>query len=333
MRRAAIILLILVLSFLLPASVLATDKIEIIHQPQNMIFPEHASANWSVEATGDGLAYEWFIVYKGIAYNTAESFDENHPWQVGVVGDGYGRNDIGNAFFINGIGSALDGAEIYCVISNKTGSVTSQRAHISVGGQSLPPRLKVPAAVTIKKDKILKLLCDAEAFEGDDIKSYTWYETDTGALKDIVAIGAQDGQPEEYPILVCDTTMLGTRYYVCCVETNLGGKAYSSVIPVTVIEGSELPDNSPTASDTEGAPAYSQMPSTDGTADLGGNTGKPEEHNTVDASEGSEKSPQDNNDKAGVSPLVIALIAVGGAALGSGGVIVAAKVAKDKHPR
>ena len=50
MRRAAIILLILVLSFLLPASVLATDKIEIIHQPQNMIFPEHASANWSVEA-------------------------------------------------------------------------------------------------------------------------------------------------------------------------------------------------------------------------------------------------------------------------------------------
>lgn len=252
MRKAAIILLILVLSFLLPASVLATDKIEIIHQPQNMIFPEHASANWSVEATGDGLAYEWFIVYKGTAYNTAESFDENHPWQVGVVGDGYGRNDIGNAFFINGIGSALDGAEIYCVISNKTGSVTSQRAHISVGGQSLPPRLKVPAAVTIKKDKILKLLCDAEAFEGDDIKSYTWYETDTGALKDIVAIGAQDGQPEEYPILVCDTTMLGTRYYVCCVETNLGGKAYSSVIPVTVIEGSELPDNSPTASDTEG---------------------------------------------------------------------------------
>ena len=59
----------------------------------------------------------------------------------------------------------------------------------------------------------------------------------------------------------------------------------------------------------------------------------PQEHNTVDASEDSEKSPQGNNDKAGVSPLVIALIAVGGAALGSGGVIVAAKVAKDKHPR
>lgn len=88
----------------------------------------------------------------------------------------------------------------------------------------------------VYKGKILKLYCDAKASDGDEVKSYLWYETTTGKLKDIVAIGANEGYSEEDPILVCDTGKAGTRYYVCYVETKLGGKAYSSVIPVTVVE-------------------------------------------------------------------------------------------------
>lgn len=99
----------------------------ITRQPQNGTFPENSVASWSVEAAGDNLSYHWFIVYKGVTYDTNKSFAEGHPWQDGVLGSGYGSNDKGNTFFISGIGSALDGAEIYCIVSNKTGSVTSAR--------------------------------------------------------------------------------------------------------------------------------------------------------------------------------------------------------------
>lgn len=237
-------ILILAIFALTPS--LAAGNIVITRQPQNGTFPENSVASWSVEAAGDNLSYHWFIVYKGVTYDTNKSFAEGHPWQEGVVGSGYGSNDKGNTFFINGIGSALDGAEIYCIVSNKTGSVTSTRAYISVGGSKSPPELKVSASVRVEKGKVLKLYCDAKASDGDEVKSYLWYETTTGKLKDIVAIGANEGYPEEDPILVCDTGKAGTRYYVCYVETKLGGKAYSSVIPVTVVEKA-APTQKPTA--------------------------------------------------------------------------------------
>lgn len=235
-KATAVLIFILILATFALTPSLAAGNIVITRQPQNGTFPENSVASWSVEAAGDNLSYHWFIVYKGVTYDTNKSFAEGHPWQDGVVGSGYGSNDKGNTFFINGIGSALDGAEIYCIVSNKTGSVTSARAYISVGGSKFPPELKVSASVRVEKGKVLKLYCDAKASDGDEVKSYLWYETTTGKLKDIVAIGANEGYPEEDPILVCDTGKAGTRYYVCYVETKLGGKAYSSVIPVTVVE-------------------------------------------------------------------------------------------------
>lgn len=109
--------------------------------------------------------------------------------------------------------------------------MTSQSAYISVGGEKSPPQLTVPALVTAEKDEVLKLHCDAQAANGDKISSYTWYETASGDLKDIVAIGVKEGQPEENPIFVCDTTQTGTRHYACYVETDFDGRACSSVIP------------------------------------------------------------------------------------------------------
>lgn len=291
--------------------VFAAGGIEITQQPQNMIFPENASAYWTVEATGDNLFYDWFIVYKGVAYNTITSFDDNHPWLEGIVGDGYGRNDVGNVFFINGIGSALDGAEIYCVVSNETGSVTSKSAYISVGGKKSPPQLTVPASVMIEKDKVLKLRCDVKAADGDTVKSYTWYETASGELKDIVAIGAKEGYTEENSILVCDTTQPGTRYYVCYVETELGGRAYSSVIPVTVTEKTISPDASsdttPTAPpDSSDAPKTGD--STSGVSD------------TINTSDKPVDSSGESTDQATLSMPTIALIVAGTAAVIVGGI-------------
>ena len=94
----------------------------------------------------------------------------------------------------------------------------------------------MPASVTVEQETVVKLFCEAEASGDDSVSSYAWFETPTGQLKDIVAIGSYGGQPEENPVLVCDTSTPGTRYYVCYVMTKLGGVAYSSVIPVTVTE-------------------------------------------------------------------------------------------------
>lgn len=328
MKRTSVALCTLILSFLLIIPVSAQNNIEITRQPQNLVFPEHGSAYWNVEAMGNNLVYEWFIFYKGVAYNTTKSFVENHPWQEGIVGDGYGCNGIGNEFFINGIGSALDGAEIYCVISNEACRVTSQRAYISINGKKSPPQLTVSASVTVEQNKPLNLHCDAEAFNGDTIKSYAWYETTTGELRDIVAIGAKEGHPEENPVLVCNTAKPGTRYYVCYVETSLGGRAYSSVIPVTVTPKKAPPSESSTPSGTGGSSAP-QTSSPESAGPNGNGVSQPAANDPGDSEDRSENLP----DKTRFSPLKVALAAAGGmAAVGGGitGIIIARKKRSNK---
>ena len=236
MKKFTALLMITLLAAAMIVPVSAAEKPVITLQPQNYVYPEFASALWSVRATGENLSYDWYIVYNGTAYRTADAFAENHPWLNGVTGSGYGSNEAGDTFFIEGIGSALDGALIYCVVSNEAGSVTSASAYISVSGKKSPPWLNVPASVTVEQETVLKLFCEAEAAEGDSVSSYAWFETPTGQLKDIVAMGSYGDQPEEDPVLVCDTSTPGTRYYVCYVMTKLGGCAYTSVIPVTVTE-------------------------------------------------------------------------------------------------
>lgn len=285
MKKFTALLMITLLAAAMLVPVSAAEKPVITLQPQNSVYPEFASALWSVGAKGENLSYDWYIVYNGTAYRTADAFAENHPWLNGVTGSGYGSNEAGDSFFVEGIGSALDGAQIYCVVSNEAGSVTSESAYISVNGKKFPPQLKVPASVTVEQETVVKLLCEAEAVEGDSVSSYAWFETPTGQLKDIVAIGSSGGQPEEDPVLVCDTSTPGTRYYVCYVMTKLGGMAYSSVIPVTVTEktvatqppsgGSEVTDPQVTSvpDGTSGPAATLPAGSETSPAGSGGHTG------------------------------------------------------------
>ena len=265
MKKFTALLMITLLAAAMLVPVSATDKPVITLQPQNSVYPEFASALWSVEATGENLSYNWYIVYNGTAYRTADSFAENHPWLNGVTGSGYGSNETGDTFFVDGIGSALDGALIYCVVSNEAGSATSESAYISVSGKKFPPQLNVPASVTVEQYTVVKLFCEAETTGDDSVSSYAWFETPTGQLKDIVAIGSYGDQPEEDPVLVCDTSTPGTRYYVCHVMTKLGGVAYSSVIPVTVTEKTVVPPPPPESSDltdsqAASAPDYTSEP-------------------------------------------------------------------------
>lgn len=285
MKKFTALLMITLLAAAMLVPVSAAEKPVITLQPQNSVYPEFASALWSVGAKGENLSYDWYIVYNGTAYRTADAFAENHPWLNGVTGSGYGSNEAGDSFFVEGIGSALDGAQIYCVVSNEAGSVTSESAYISVNGKKFPPQLKVPASVTVEQETVVKLLCEAEADEGDSVSSYAWFETPMGQLKDIVAMGSSGGQPEEDPVLVCDTSTPGTRYYVCYVMTKLGGMAYSSVIPVTVTEktvatqppsgGSEVTDPQVTSvpDGTSGPAATLPAGSETSPAGSGGHTG------------------------------------------------------------
>lgn len=337
------ILLALLLSLLAVVTVipqaLAAETITITKQPQNRSFPENASASWSVEAAGDGLVYDWFIVYGGTAYNTKRSFAEGHPWQDGVSGDGYGCNDKGNVFFINGIGAALNGAQIYCVVSDGTYSVTSSAAYITVGAPASPPEIVVPAYAETEKGGSLELLCQAAAPEGDSIASYLWYETTTGKLEDIVAIGAKEGREENRSVLVCDTSKTGTRYYVCAVNTGKGGMGYSSVIAVTVKEAPATTAAPATtqAPETTKIPETTKVPETTKAPETGGTPATtaaapatsviPESTPTVTAD-----APESTNERAddgGIKPLTIALAAIGAAAV-IGGTVTSILAAKRK---
>ena len=327
MKKFTALLMITLLAAAMLVPVSAAEKPVITLQPQNYVYPEFASALWSVGATGENLSYDWYIVYNGTAYRTADAFAENHPWLNGVTGAGYGSNEAGDTFFIEGLGSALDGALIYCVVSNEAGSVTSESAYISVNGKKSPPRLNVPALVTVEQETVVKLLCDAEAAEGDSVSSYAWFETPTGQLKDIVAMGFSGGQPEEDPVLVCDTSTPGTRYYVCCVMTKLGGMAYSSVIPVTVTEKTVVTSPPPESSDLTDSQATSVPDRTSGPAAT-----LPSDGETSPAGSsghtGTDSVPGEKGGSRGT--VIIVLAAVCGVILGSCIALAAAAFRKKK---
>ena len=318
---AFLMITLLAAAMLVPVS--AAEKPVITLQPQNCVYPEFASALWSVGATGENLSYDWYIVYNGTAYRTADALAENHPWLNGVTGSGYGSNEAGDTFFVEGIGSALDGALIYCVVSNEAGSVTSESAYISVNGKKSPPQLKVPASVTVEQETVVKLFCEAEASGDDSVSSYAWFETPTGQLKDIVAIGSYGGQPEENPVLVCDTSTPGTRYYVCYVMTKLGGVAYSSVIPVTVTEKTVVTRPTTSGGSDVTDPQTTSVP--DGTSGPAGSETSPAGSG---GHTGTDRVPGEKGGSRGT--VIIVLAAVCGVLLGSCIALAAAAFRKKK---
>ena len=73
-KATAVLIFILILATFALTPSLAAWNIVITRQPQNGTFPEYSVASWSVEAAGDNLSYHWFIVYKGVTYDTNKSF-------------------------------------------------------------------------------------------------------------------------------------------------------------------------------------------------------------------------------------------------------------------
>lgn len=214
----------------------APEGPQITMQPQNYVYDVENVAIYTVKASGSNLTATWYMQWQGEEYTISDIGGAMQPWEP-YAGENYGakKNDDNTfSFVFEGIGEELNGAYIWCVIEDGHYDVTSQKALISVSGDYAPPViLQMPAAVTAAQGEAAEIRCVAQTPYEDTQLTYLWYETATGNLQDIIAINRGT---EDSDFLICDTSTVGTRYYVCMVQTTEGGTAYSSVVPVTVTE-------------------------------------------------------------------------------------------------
>ena len=237
MKKLTAILLITALICLLAIPAAATTELSIVRQPQNPVCLEFDYIEYKIKAYGYNLYCTWYMEYQGNTYDISDTSVGIQPWEP-YAGEAYGDLDpeVDGAFttftyIFYGIGSELDGAKIYAVITNGHKEVTSQKAHIRVAEEvGTPPVIMVTSGMEVYQDEPLDLYCEAFDPMGGTL-SYLWYETATGELEDIIAVNRG---AENKDTLHVDTSTPGTYYYVCGVDTSNGGSAYSSVIPVTV---------------------------------------------------------------------------------------------------
>ena len=233
MKKILILALIAVMMTVLMLPAAADSAVRIDMQPQNPTYPEYATATYYVSAVGSNLHCTWYLEYEGKTYNLSDNTNGIEPWEA-YAGESYGGYRDGNTFtwFFGGIEEGLDGAQIWCVIEDGHYDVTSERAMVTVQGDAMPPQiLSMPAEVTVYRGDRPEVRCLANSTDGSQLE-YTWYETSTGRLQDIRAIIPEENGDTFYP----STEMPGVRYYVCGIETSKGGRAYSSVLPVTVLD-------------------------------------------------------------------------------------------------
>ena len=234
MKKLSALLLCLMLLGLLSAPALAAPEAPVITmQPQSHYYPEYSVALYTVKATGTNLQATWYIRYQGKTY-TVSSGGGMQPWEA-YAGESYGPKKLDGStfqFLFEGIEAELDGAEIWCQLEDGHHQVTSQPAYISVGSYGSPPEiLDIPAQITVQQGQDAEIRCLAKSTDGSQL-NFLWYETGTGKLPDIQAMtgGAETGD-----YIFCDTRTAGTRYYVCGITTDRGGRAYSSVVAVNVL--------------------------------------------------------------------------------------------------
>ena len=238
MKKAISLLLIVLLCGMLAVPALAAPEGPVITmQPQSPNYPEYSVAIYTVKATGTNLTATWYIEWEGKTYNASQIGGSMQPWEA-YAGESYGAKKLDNntfCFVFEGIEDELSGAEIWCEIEDGHYNVVSQVGHITVGNYGSPPEiLSIPASITVKRGEEAEIRCVAKSSDGSQL-NFLWYETGTGKFEDMQAIdrGAETGD-----YMFCNTSTIGTRYYVCGITTSGGGMAYSSAVEVNVVEKS-----------------------------------------------------------------------------------------------
>ena len=236
------------LLLMLAAPVSADHGPMIRQQPASPNYTEYAVAIYEVKAGAPGYSATWYIEYEGTVYNASNLSAGMQPWEA-YAGESYGPHQPDEYTFqyqFCGIEQALNGAKIWCVVTDGHVVATSESAFISVGSSTAPPQIvDFPAKLIARQNEPAELRCVAIAPEGTQLQ-YIWYESSTGKLQDIRAI---ESESEFSDCFLCPTDTLGSRYYFCGVFTSDGGVAYTGMAEVVVIE-SPLPTTPPTTAAT-----------------------------------------------------------------------------------
>ena len=236
MKKTICMLMVVLLSFLLTMPAMAASEGPVITlQPQSPNYPHYSVAIYTVKAEGTNLQATWYMEWLGKTYTISDIGGAMQDWEA-YAGESYGARKLDDNTFIyvfEGIERDLDGAYIWCVIEDGHYDVSSQKSRISVGNEKMPPEIvSIPTALTVEQGDTAEIRCVAKSPDDSEL-SFLWYETDTGKLEDIRAVN-RGTETSDY--LLCDTAEIGTRHYICMVETANGGMTYSSVVSVTVAE-------------------------------------------------------------------------------------------------
>lgn len=241
MRKFCSVFLCILLIMAFSCPVFATSgDLAITQEIQSPNYPEYSVAMYMVKASGSNLSATWYMDWQGTTYTISDVGGAFQDWEA-YAGESYGARKLDDntfTFTFEGIEADLDGAYIWCVIEDGHNDVTSQAVRMNVGSEIMPPViLEIPAQLTVEQGEEAEIRCIAQG-PMDTQLSFLWYETDTGRLEDIRAVNRGT---ETSDFLLCDTSSVGTRYYVCMVETSEGGQVYSSVVTVTVTEKATEP--------------------------------------------------------------------------------------------
>lgn len=235
MKKVISLLLILLLWGSMTISVTAAPEEPVITmQPQSPCYNETGTAMYTVKATGTNLTATWYIEYEGETYTVSANGETREPWEDYVtVGYAVSHPDASTfTFVIEGIEKGLDGAEVWCEIEDGHYSVPSQVGHIMVGNYGTPPEiLEIPVSISVKQGEEAEIRCVARSGDGSQLE-FLWYETGTGKFEDMRAVN-RGTETSDY--MFCDTSTVGTSYYVCGITTSGGGMAYSSMVEVNVL--------------------------------------------------------------------------------------------------
>ncbi len=277
MRKTVCLLLAVLMSCLLAMPAMAAPEGPVITlQPQSPNYPHYSVAIYTVKAEGTNLQATWYMEWMGKTYTISDIGGAMEEWEA-FAGESYGARKVDDNTFIfvfEGIERDLDGGYIWCVIEDGHYAVTSQKSRICVGSEKMPPEIvSIPTELTVEQSAEAEIRCVAKSIDDSEL-SFLWYETDTGRLEDIRAVN-RGTETADY--LLCDTSEVGTRNYICMVESANGGMTYSSVVSVTVTEKQPeptrpqdpteptttptVPSEQPTVS-TEGSTSETQAPTT-----------------------------------------------------------------------
>ena len=237
----ALLVTSLCFAFLMPCMA-ASEKPVIEMEIQSPNYPNYSVAIYTVKARGSNLSATWYMRWLGKTYNISAIGGPMQDWEP-YAGESYGARKLDDntfVFIFEGIEVDLDGAYIWCVIEDGHYDIKSKENRISVGNEVMSPEiLSIPSEITVERGDEAEIRCVARSADESEL-SYLWYETETGKRADIFAV---NDVTETSDFLICDTSELGTRNYICLVSSENGGMTFSSTVNVTVIEKSEAPDS------------------------------------------------------------------------------------------